>query len=86
MNIDNLLKEYAEYKRIYEETAAVLDSLKFEIIQSMNGAETITSNEHKATYKTIVGSRIDTTALKKELPDVAKRYTIETETRRFTFS
>ena len=86
MNINDLLKEYAEYRRIYEETAAVLDSLKLEIIQSMNGAETISGNEHKATYKTILGSRLDTAALKKELPDVAKRYTIITETKRFTFS
>ena len=85
MKIDDLLKEYAEYKRIQEETSAVLDSLKLEIIQSMNGAETITGNEHKATYKTILGSRLDTAALKKELPDVAKRYTIITESKRFTF-
>lgn len=86
MNIDNLLKEYAEYKRIYEDAGAVLDSLKLEIIQSMNGAETITGNEHKATYKTIKSARIDTTSLKKELPDIAKRYTIETETKRFSFT
>jgi len=50
------------------------------------GLDTLTGSEHKATYKTVVSSRIDTTALKKDLPDVANKYTKTTETKRFTFA
>lgn len=44
-----------------------------------------TGTEHKATYKAVISSRIDTTALKREQPGVAAQYTRATETRRFTF-
>lgn len=50
------------------------------------GVDTLTGTEHKATYKAISSSRIDTSALKRELPGVAAQYTRATETRRFTFS
>ena len=51
-----------------------------------SGTDTIIGAEHKASYKTVVSSRIDTAALKKALPDVAKEYTRTTETKRFTFA
>ena len=55
------------------------------LVQEQN-TDTLTGTEHKATYKAITSSRIDTTALKRELPGVAAQYTRATETRRFTFS
>lgn len=51
-----------------------------------NGLEILTGSEHKAIYKTVTSSRIDTTALKKALPEVAERYTKTSETKRFTFA
>lgn len=86
MNINEIMKEYAEYKRIKEEAENMLDSLKLAIIAEMGDNETLQGNEHKATFKTVLGSRIDTTAIKNELPEIAKQYTIVTETKRFTFS
>ena len=46
----------------------------------------LTGDEHKATYKEVTSSRIDTKALKKELPDIATRYTTTSSTIRFTFA
>ena len=86
MNINELMREYAEYKRIKEEAENMLDSLKLAIIAEMGDNETLQGNEHKATFKTVFGSRIDTTAIKKELPEIAKQYTITTESKRFTFT
>lgn len=37
-------------------------------------------------YKTVTSSRIDTTALKRNAPDIAEKYTKTTETKRFTFA
>lgn len=51
-----------------------------------NGLDTLTGSEHKASYKTVTASRIDTTALKKNAPEIAAQYTKTTETKRFTFA
>ena len=74
--------------RIADETAAIIDGLKDQLKQAMQsaGTDTIIGSEHKASYKTVVSSRIDTAALKKALPDVAREYTRTTETKRFTFA
>lgn len=88
MNINEVMKNLAEYMRIAEETAAIIDGLKDTIKKYMeeNQLETLTGNEHKATYKTVTSSRIDTTALKRNAPDIAEKYTKTTETKRFTFA
>lgn len=67
--------------------AATVDGLKDQLKQIMReqNTDTLTGTEHKATYKAVTSSRIDTTALKRELPGVAAQYTRATETRRFTF-
>lgn len=88
MNVNEIMKELAQYKRLQDETAAIIEGLTDKIKQYMtdNQLETLTGDEHKATYKTVTSSRIDTTALKKALPEVATAYTKTTETRRFTFA
>lgn len=88
MNINEIMAELAQYTRLQEEAAAMVDSLKDQIKQYMNDnqLEILTGAEHKATYKAVTSSRIDTTALKKELPQIAAQYTKTTETKRFTFA
>lgn len=88
MNIDSIMKELAEYIRMGEQIAAAVDGLKDQLkaIMQTQGVDTLTGTEHKATYKAVTSSRIDTTALKRELPSVAAQYSRTTETRRFIFS
>lgn len=88
MSINEIMKELAQYKRLQDETAAIIEGLTDQIKAYMieNQLDTITGDEHKATYKTVTSSRIDTTALKKALPEVATAYTKTTEARRFTFA
>ena len=88
MDINAIMAELAQYTRMAEEIAATVDGLKDTIKKYMeeNQLETITGNEHKATYKTVTSSRIDTTALKRNAPDIAEKYTKTTETKRFTFA
>ena len=87
-NLDAIMQELAQYTRMAEEIAATVDSLKDILKKHMeeNRLETLTGSEHKATYKTVTSSRIDTAALKKEHPDIATQYTKTTETKRFTFA
>lgn len=88
MDINETMRELAQYTRLQEETAAMVEGLKDQLKNYMveNGLDVLTGSEHKATYKAVTSSRIDTTALKRELPGVAAQYTKATETRRFTFS
>ena len=88
MNINAIMAELAQYTRMADETAAIIDGLKDQLKAAMQaaGTDTIIGAEHKASYKTVVSSRIDTAALKKADPETAARYTRTTETKRFTFA
>ena len=88
MNIDIIMKELAEYIRMQEEAATMVESLKDQIKERMSaaGVDSLAGSEHKATYKAVTSSRVDTTSLKKDLPEIAARYTKTTTARRFTFS
>lgn len=87
MNINEIMAELAQYTRMAEEIAATVDGLKDQIKKYMeeNKLETLTGSEHKATYKTVATSRIDTAALKRNAPEIATQYTKTTESKRFTF-
>lgn len=87
VDINAIMAELAQYTRMAEEIAATVDGLKDTIKKYMeeNQLETLTGNEHKATYKTVTSSRIDTAALKRNVPDIAERYTKKTEIKRFLF-
>lgn len=88
VDINAIMAELAQYTRMAEEIAATVDGLKDTIKKYMeeNQLETLTGSEHKASYKTVTSSRIDTTALKRDAPGIAEKYTKTTETKRFTFA
>ena len=88
MNVNAIMTELAQYKRLQDEAAAMVESLTDTLKQYMadNRLETLTGTEHKVTYKTVTSSRIDTAALRKERPDIATQYTKTTETKRFIFA
>lgn len=88
MDINALMTELAQYIRLQEEAAATVEALKDQIKAQMtaSGVDTLVGAEHKAAYKAVTSNRIDTAALKRDLPEVAQQYTRATETRRFTFA
>lgn len=88
MNVRETMKELAQYLRMQEELAETVEGLKDQIKAYMaeNGLETLASDEHKATYKAVSSSRIDTTAFKKAFPSIAEQFTKTTVATRFTFN
>jgi len=50
----------------------------------MGSEETMIAGAFKVSYKSITSSRLDSAALKRDLPNVAALYTKQTTTRRFT--
>ena len=88
MNINEIMAQLAQYQRMQDETTAIIDGLKDQIKSYMtdNNIDTLTGDEHKAIYKAVESTRVDTKALKKELPEIADRYTTTISTMRFTFA
>ncbi|WP_298023479.1 hypothetical protein [uncultured Dysosmobacter sp.] len=83
--LDNRINELRELKRMQEELTAEIESLTDSIKAHMDahGMDTLLGTDWKVTYKAVTTTRLDTTALKKALPDVAERFTRTTTSRRF---
>lgn len=80
------LTDLMELRRMQEELTAEIDAITDAIKAHMGDTETLVSGPYKVTYKPVTTTRLDTAALKKELPDVAARYTKTTTARRFTIN
>lgn len=76
-------RELRQLQALIEEAQAEAEALKDEIKAAMGDRESVQAGEYKITWKAVTSARIDTTALKKALPDVAARFTKETTARRF---
>lgn len=77
------LTELQELKRMQEELNAEIEAITDAIKDHMGTEEILLSGPYKVTYKAVTTTRVDTTALKKDLPDIAARYSKTTTTRRF---
>ena len=77
-------RELRQLQNLIEEAQAEAEIIKDAIKTAMGASETIQAGEYRITWKPITTARVDTTALKKALPDVAARFTKETTVRRFS--
>ena len=84
MTMQDKIREYREYQRMKEDIESTLDALRLDIITDMGDADEVTAGDYKVRYKAVTSSRLDTTALKKELPDIAARFMLTSTTRRFS--
>ena len=80
------IKELMELKRMKEELEAEIAAAEDAIKAVMGDEELLTAGAYKVSWKTFTSTRIDTTALKKALPDVAAAYTKTTTARRFAIN
>jgi len=83
MDLTAKIRELRELQALIDEAQAEADAIKDAIKAHMGEAEELRAGEYKVTWKTIKSSRLDATALKRELPEVAERYTVKTSARRF---
>lgn len=80
---ESLCNEYRENKRLIEELQAMNDSIKSDILAIMGNDEMHVEGAAKATNKTIVSSRFDSSEFRKEYPDLFTEYSRETSYKRF---
>ena len=80
------VKELMELKRMKEELEVEIAVAEDAITAVMGDEELLTAGAYKVSWKTFTSSRVDTTALKKALPEVAAAYTKTTTGRRFSIN
>ena len=75
--------ELMELKRMKEELDSEIVQIEDEIKAIMGNEEMLVAGAYKVSWKPVTSSRLDSTALKKSLPDIAERFMKSTTTRRF---
>ena len=80
------LNELSELRRMADELNAEIEAIQDEIKAHMTAEETdtLTAGAFKVTWKAVTSTRIDTTALRKDLPEIWQEYGKTTTTRRFS--
>lgn len=82
------VKELKELKIMASELNAEITAIEDDIkaFMVLEGTDEVITNEYKIRYKTVLSSRFDTTAFKKEHLDLYNTFIKQTTTRRFTIA
>ncbi len=80
--------EIKELERLRDELDAEIAAAQDEIKAALTeeGKDTVVAGAFRISWKEVSSSRLDTTALKKALPDVAARFLKVVSSRRFTIN
>ena len=86
--INAKVKELRELRRMADELAAEIEAVQDSIKSQMDaqGVDTLAGTDWKVTWKPVTSARLDSSALKKELPEIAARFMKQTTTRRFVLA
>ena len=80
------LTELAELRKMADELTAEIEAIQDEIKAHMTAEETdtLTAGAFKVTWKAVTSTRIDTAALRKDLPEIWQEYGKTSTTKRFS--
>lgn len=81
--IERKVKDLRELQALIEEAQQEAEGIKDDLKALMGDTEELRAGEYKVTYKYVKSERLDTTALKVTMPEIAARFTKTTLTRRF---
>lgn len=81
--LESKIRELRQLQLLIEEAQEEAEAIRDTIKAHMGDSEELRAGEYKVTWKAVKSARIDTSALKKALPDVAQAFTRETIVRRF---
>ena len=76
-------RELRQLQALIDEAQAEAEAIRDSIKAVMGDSEALRVGEYSITWKPVTTARIDTSALRKALPDVAAAFTKEITTRRF---
>lgn len=81
--LESKVRELRQLQALIEEAQAEAEAIRDSIKAHMGNSEELRAGEYRVTWKFVKSARINTTALRKALPDVAQAFTHETTVRRF---
>lgn len=81
--MESKARELRQLQALIEEAQQEAEAIKDAIKAAMGNSESVVAGEYKITWKPVTSARIDASALRKALPDVAAAFTKETTVRRF---
>ena len=82
-NLEPKVKELMELKRMREELEVEISSIEDELKKAMGDEDTMIAGAFKVSWKSVTTSRLDSSALKKALPEIAAKFMKQTTSRRF---
>lgn len=81
--LESKVRELRQLQALIDEAQAEAEAIRDQLKAHMGDSEELRAGEYTVTWKPVKSARIDTTALRKALPDVAEAFTKTTTTRRF---
>ena len=86
--MDKKVQELRELRRMQDELTAEIEAIQDTLKGHMdaNGMDTLLGFDWRITWKPVTSNRLDSTALKKELPDIAARFMKQSTVRRFVLA
>ncbi len=82
--LEDVVNQLAVTQQKIKELEQLVDELQAKIKEQMGEAEIAEVGNFIITWKSVTTERLDTTRLKKEMPDVYKQFTVSNTTRRFS--
>ena len=82
-NLEPKVKELMELKRMREELDVEISSIEDELKKAMGEEETMIAGASKVSWKSVTTNRLDSSALKKALPEIAAKFMKQTTSKRF---
>lgn len=79
-------RELKELQRMAEELTAEMDAIKDAIRIALGDREEVIAGAFNITNKPVTSNRMDTSALKKELPEIAQRYNKQSTVKRLVIA
>ena len=83
--INAKMKELRELRRMANELAAEIEAVQDNIESRMDaqGVDILSGSDWKVTWNPVASARLDSSALKRELPEIAVRFMKQATARRF---
>ena len=81
--MESKARELRQLQALIEEAQQKAEAIKDAIKAAMGDSEAVVAGEYKITWKNVTTARIDTSTIKRALPEVAAAFTRETTIRRF---
>lgn len=83
IELETKIRELRQLQSLIEEAEQEAETIKDALKAQMGDSEVLRAGEYRITYKAVKSTRLDSSALRATLPDVAARFSKETTVRRF---